>query len=170
MRLFYALKLPKKGKDYAENMMQQLHPFLQSGTPTPTERLHLTLLFLGETDAAYLLSLKEILKDMSVAEDPLSFQSLVAFQNGSLIAAALKVSPRLKQLQKKITDSVLTLGLNAEVKPFRPHVTLLRNASYELPFSELKKNVLVFNKPFYADGIGLFSSERINGKLVYREL
>ena len=170
MRLFYALKLPRKGMDYAEKMIRQLQPFLRSGAPTPAERLHLTLLFLGETDAAYLLSLKELLKDHSVCGEPMSFQSVVSFQRGSLIAAALKVAPKIVELQKKIADTVRDLGLNADFKPFRPHVTLIRNASYELPFSELKKNILVFNKPFPAEGVGLFCSERIGGTLVYREL
>ncbi len=169
MRLFFALDLSEKALAYAENMANQLQPHLLSGRITPRKRLHVTLAFLGEVDPVYLLSLKNLLKDTDLSQETGSFQSLDLFGEGTVVAK-LKVSRGVKELAARLRKESLACGLSPDEKPFRPHVTLARNCHSELPFSELKKNILVFNKPFSFAGVGLYCSETIDGKHFYTKL
>ena len=61
-------------------------------------------------------------------------------------------------------------GFAVEHRAYRPHVTIIREYGFELPFSEVTKFVDVYNKPFDAPEVVLYESVSGKDGVTYRPL
>lgn len=126
MRLFTAIDLP-------DSLRSVLKPLLQEKLPgvhwTPSENLHLTLRFIGDSDCLAFASLRDALAELQFPAFPLRPQGLGVFptpMRPRIIWLGLQADVRLSELQAGIETSLRKLGLPPENKPFLPHLTLGR--------------------------------------------
>lgn len=125
-RLFIALPLPESLRQLLAGLMTPLHDVRW----TQEHQLHLTLRFLGDTDEAALAPLITRLAAIRVQPFFLPLEGVGAFPERSsprvLWAGVGAGHPRLHQLRQRIDDTLLAVGVDADLRRFHPHVTLAR--------------------------------------------
>ena len=125
-RLFIGLKLPESCKA----ALRDLDPGLKGLRWLPAEQLHLTMSFLGDIDEAYHEPLRSALACVRVPPFFLPLAGVGSFNargRPSVVWVGVgKGHPHLFALHHHIQDAVLHVGLEPDLKPFRPHVTVAR--------------------------------------------
>jgi 2'-5' RNA ligase len=135
MRLFVAVDLPEETKRLiAAEQTLIAAPLVRSGSSlklVAPERMHLTLLFLGEVQEA---RVPAVIEAMNTAVDLPAFD--MAFGGGGMFPA--RGAPRvlwmgvtegaapLTSLQDEIAERIRGLGIAFDDRPFHPHLTLGR--------------------------------------------
>jgi 2'-5' RNA ligase len=92
------------------------------------ERMHLTLLFLGNVEEADELRLRNALRVVTMEPLYLLLRGAEVFDGGAAVLMA-EEKRALGLLQGDIAAVVQGLGLSVDRKPWRPHLTLARDAS-----------------------------------------
>lgn len=125
-RLFIALPLPASLRGLLAGLMTPLHDVRW----TREEQLHLTLRFLGDTDEALIEPLVTRLAGIRVQPFFLPLEGVGAFPEHSaprvLWAGVGSGHTRLHQLRQRVDDTLLSIGVDADLRRFHPHVTLAR--------------------------------------------
>jgi 2'-5' RNA ligase len=137
MRTFIAIELPPPLQAYVRDTQARLRRMLPPQTErtlrwTQADKVHLTLRFLGETNADQCTQLTEALNAVGAqhARLQLSLQGLGAFPqlpkpSVLWLGVAGEVSALLT-LQQDIEETVHAAGFAAETRPFAPHLTIAR--------------------------------------------
>lgn len=125
-RLFVGLPLPRG----CAEALAAADPGLQGLRWLPAEQLHLTLSFLGEVEGAQLAGLHAALATVRVPPFFLPLVGLGTFQSHgkpSVVWVGVgKGHPHLFALHKHVQDAVLRAGIEPDLRPFHPHVTVGR--------------------------------------------
>jgi RNA 2',3'-cyclic 3'-phosphodiesterase len=125
-RLFVGLELPPSCK----SALFALDPHFPGLRWLPEEQLHLTLSFLGEVEASAYDRLCQILSGVRVPPFFLPLSGIGVFNSRnrpSVVWVGVgNGHPHLFALHRHIQDSVLSAGLEPDLKPFHPHVTVGR--------------------------------------------
>ncbi|MFZ0522652.1 MAG: RNA 2',3'-cyclic phosphodiesterase [Candidatus Acidiferrales bacterium] len=134
MRLFIALDLPDAVRRALAELIAQLKPKSQAAKWVRPESTHLTLKFLGHTDAQKLDSIRVALaKIHSPQPVELHFRALGFFPNEfkpRVVWTAVEASANLFELAAAMEEAFEPLGFPRESRAFVPHLTLARiNAS-----------------------------------------
>ncbi len=98
----------------------------------PPENLHLTLLFLGQVEAAHLEAVLEMAETPPAAAFDLVLDRFGRFARKSdrmLWLGPSRTPPNLLALHESLCRESVRLGLRTPTEAFRPHVTLLRKAA-----------------------------------------
>jgi len=150
MRTFIAIEIPPNVKQGLRTEQQRLRDILDRYNLPPvlrwtnTDNLHLTLQFLGETQAQQLRRIQDGLVGLAAAHQPftLSLSRLGCFRSWKYLrvlwvgidgdAAALRA------VQADVESLACRLGFDAGRQPFSPHVTLARTMR-NAPRSALRK-------------------------------
>jgi RNA 2',3'-cyclic 3'-phosphodiesterase len=107
-----------------------LNPHLNGLRWLPAEQLHLTLSFIGDVEAAAEDRLHEALGEVRVPPFVLPLSGVGVFNvrgRPSVVWAGVgKGHPHLFALHQRIQDAVLHAGLEPDLKPFHPHITIGR--------------------------------------------
>ena len=128
-RLFVALNFDAPTRLALARWLYQL-PAPSGLTKTKADNLHLTLLFLGDTDEELVPRLSAELEQVAQRFGPLtvSFDRLGGFPNLQEphtlwvgLAGAI-----LAGLQQEVATRITPLAPGADCKPFRPHLTIAR--------------------------------------------
>ena len=93
----------------------------------PTERLHLTLHFIGPVAGERVAELAEAL-DVPSPGFELAFGRAERWHRGLAVLRPLAVPPALAALHATLADRLRACGLPVEDRPFRAHVTMARDA------------------------------------------
>jgi 2'-5' RNA ligase len=126
LRLFFALSCPPQ-------LRQQICAWRDSqnwpGKAVPETNLHLTLAFLGSQPAERLDALLALGQSIRVApfELQLDHAGLIGERHGCLLPT--QPATGLLELADRLRQGLDALGIELDSRPFRPHVTLLRQAS-----------------------------------------
>ncbi|MCM3786693.1 RNA 2',3'-cyclic phosphodiesterase [Neobacillus mesonae] len=132
MRLFTAVRLPDELKSNIHHWMELHKNELPFRNWTHKEDYHITLQFLGDTDASDLEKLHQALKEAAIHVQPFPLKIGDPGYFGS------DRSPRvfwrgvegeldsLFLLYKSIVESTVPLGFVPEDRPYRPHITTAR--------------------------------------------
>jgi RNA 2',3'-cyclic 3'-phosphodiesterase len=136
-RLFIALEMPESCRE----TLVALDPHIRGLRWLPLDQLHMTISFIGQVDARAEERLREALGEVRVAPFFLPIRGVGTFGGSrpSVVWAGVgKGHPHLFALHKHIQDAVLRAGLEPDLKPFHPHITLGRANSISramlLPF------------------------------------
>jgi 2'-5' RNA ligase len=124
-RLFIGLELPRS----LQESLAALDPHIRGLRWLPAEQLHLTMSFLGEVDDSREVALRDALAEVSVPEFFLPIQGAGAFGGSRPTIVWIGVGrghPHLFALHHHLQDAVLRCGLEADLKPFHPHITVGR--------------------------------------------
>jgi 2'-5' RNA ligase len=123
-RLFVGLELPSSCK----TALLALDPHLSGLRWLPEEQLHLTLSFLGDVEATAEDRLRKALREVRVPPFFLPLRGVGVFNSRGRPSVAWagvgKGHPHLFALNRRIQDAALDAGLEANLKPFHPHVTI----------------------------------------------
>lgn len=168
MRLFYALLFPQEIRDALCALMDRMRPCFRSGVFTLRENLHLTLAFLGEMGPEQTRAARAALEALHAEPFPLRFGSAGCFRHsgGDVYWAGVERSRELEELHGMLDGELRARGLPVDGRPFRPHLTLVRQgvpadgfgAQFEVPALSMR-----------VDRVSLMESGRIGGRLVYTE-
>lgn len=104
----------------------------RSPAPVRSDKLHLTLHFIGNVDRSRLPALQAGLA-VACSAFELAFGRHALWARGIAVLEPLTVPPALLALHGALGDALRGLGLPVEQRPFRPHVTLARHAGHALP-------------------------------------
>jgi 2'-5' RNA ligase len=129
MRTFIAVPIsPTEAITLALSQLQAMRPPLKL---IPSDQLHLTTVFLGETDESLVSSLGELIHEVagSVPLSQLTLRGLGVFPNASrptVVWAGFANPLPLIQLADQLATRCEQLGFARETRPFQPHLTLAR--------------------------------------------
>jgi len=130
VRLFIAIEIPQTIRSTFATLLKEFRAIAPQVKWVRAENLHVTLKFLGETEAAKLGALQNVLSAVR-SEEPvgLEFRGLGFFPNEKrprVFWAGMEASPNLKTLAADIDQATHRLGYPLEERPFTPHLTLAR--------------------------------------------
>jgi len=131
LRSFIAIELPEKVKSALAELQQELKKCRADIRWVKPENIHLTLKFLGDTDAR---SIDRIIDAVKAACSIYSRFDLEAKGAGvfpdmrapRVLWAGISDSDSLSGLQRDIEDGLAALGFSPEKRRFRPHLTIGR--------------------------------------------
>jgi RNA 2',3'-cyclic 3'-phosphodiesterase len=125
-RLFVAIDLPESTRQ----LFAALDPHVRGVHWTDPAQMHLTLSFFGEVPNETDLALRE---KLSVIEFGAFFLSIVGAGTFSAKGAPKiiwigvgKAHPHLFQIHKRVQEAALAAGLEPELRPWHPHITIAR--------------------------------------------
>lgn len=138
-RLFTAIRLPSKLQEFLRLEAEWAQTRLDFRKWTDHRDYHITLQFLGDTPSAEIGKLKKVLREASLAFQPFSLN--ISDWGTFGLERAPKVLwkgvsgdvERLHSLQKHIVESTAQLGFQAELRPYRPHITMARKFVGQVP-------------------------------------
>jgi 2'-5' RNA ligase len=124
-RLFIALELPVN----CQRTLSELDPRIKGLRWLAASQLHLTMSFLGDVEAAAEERLRAALMDVRVPPFFLPIRGVGAFGGARptvVWTGVGKGHPHLFALHKHLQDAVLHAGLEPDLRPFHPHITMGR--------------------------------------------
>jgi 2'-5' RNA ligase len=125
VRLFFALWPPGKT---AHALAQWTHHVAREtgGTPTASDKIHLTLAFLGEADPAKAFNVAQRVQG---ARHTLPLDQAQYWKANKIVwVGPQTMPPALAQLVERLHAPLKDHGFALEKRPFAAHVTLLRKA------------------------------------------
>jgi 2'-5' RNA ligase len=133
LRVFIAIELPAHVCDAIQKQIVRLRQTLGNDLIrwVPTQNMHLTLKFLGDTTTAYLDFLKQMLSREAESHPQFNLQlgGLGAFPNSRrprLLWIGIHAPADLVSLQRSIEEGTTRLGYEQEERAFSPHLTIGR--------------------------------------------
>ena len=99
------------------------------GRITRNENMHLTLAFLGPTDATRLAELEAVAASVEIANCTLTLDEVGYWKHNQVVwAGTSKVPDSLDAMVSNLRGALKKNGFRFDEKPFKPHVTLIRDA------------------------------------------
>jgi len=125
-RLFVAIDLP----DSMGQLLADLDPHIRGMRWTHRAQMHLTLGFFGDVPEGVDLKLREKLNAIQFGKFFLPVNGIGSFSaKGAPKIVWIGVGnahPHLFQIHKRVQEAALAVGLEPELRPWHPHVTLAR--------------------------------------------
>jgi 2'-5' RNA ligase len=135
VRLFVALDLPDPVRHAITELIAKLQPKSRGARWIKPENLHITLKFIGHVPNEKLSPIQTALSSIRIAQSvELHFRGMGFFPNEHRPRAfwcGIASSPNLAELAANIDHALVPLGIEAENRPFTPHLTLARFKSDE---------------------------------------
>jgi 2'-5' RNA ligase len=169
MRLFIAVNFDMETRNRLMAVQDRLRA-AASGTFTHSDNLHLTLVFLGETEQNRIPAVKKAVDTTKGESTRLTFDHTGSFRRrgGDIWWVGLRKNTDLERIQRSLCDKLAHEGFILKKRTFSPHITLARRVVLRRQVSPDS----LMSEPFETnlDAISLMRSDRINGKLTYTEL
>ncbi|MNN25392.1 2'-5'-RNA ligase [compost metagenome] len=127
-RLFFALPVSDAQRRALAQWRRALN--LRSGKPVPAENFHVTLLFLGDVDAAQVPAICAAVDQLKrpASAPRLLLDRLQVWPRASALVLEPQQTPTaLLQLVYGLHQALLPLGVEAAKREYRPHLTLSRD-------------------------------------------
>jgi len=170
MRLFIALCFDEAVKAALEEGVARLKSTALKGNFTRVENLHLTLVFIGETDRR--ADLERAMDSVDAPAFEVAVQGFGRFRRGGrdICWAGVRGGPALSSLYDALCAALTAEGFAIEKRPFKPHVTLGRNVELPRDFDERAFAAGMPAASMRAGHISLMWSHRVDGVLTYTEI
>ena len=125
-RLFVAIDLPEPTRQ----LLAGIDPHIRGVRWVDPAQMHLTLSFFGDVPDDIDLALREKLNAIEFGAFFLSIVGVGAFsaKGGPKIVwiGVGKAHPHLFQIHKRVQEAALAAGLEPELRPWHPHITIAR--------------------------------------------
>jgi RNA 2',3'-cyclic 3'-phosphodiesterase len=173
-RLFISVNCNEKVKERILSVQEKIKTQSVKGNFSLPENIHLTLVFLGETPDDTIPLITSVIEKALipfVAPFTLTFTTVGYFKHSNKELWWIGTDRNdtyldiLKTIRGRITNDLLSKGINFDNRPFNPHITLGREIKHEQPIIIPKQEII-----FPVNRISLMKSERISGKLTYTEI
>ena len=183
LRAFIAIELPAHVCEAIQKQTDRLRRILGNDFIrwVPTQNMHLTLKFLGDTSTSHLDFLKQMLVREANLHSPFDLQlgglgSFPTPRNPKVLWIGIHAPPGLTSLQRSIEAGVSRLGYKGEERAFSPHLTIAR-ARQNAGLSDLQKIRAALDKiqlgnigTARVDSVHLFKSDLQPGGSIYTKL
>jgi len=126
LRLFFALGCPA---DLAGRLCRWRDSLGIEGRPVPATNLHLTLAFLGAQPARRLTELTQLGERLDTQGFALQLERFGMLGEDVACLFAEQIPEALLRLNRQLREGLEELGITLDPRPFRPHLTLLRQAA-----------------------------------------
>ncbi len=170
MRLFIGLPISENTRQKLLEVQRNSLQNVDSANPTPIQNLHLTLAFLGDTEALKLDTIKLMLNN--VLRNQHSFDVLIertdAFskRNEFTVYADIDIGKKwLMELALSIRNGLKDANIPFEEDSYNPHITLARRVRYLSKTPSFKIEKLDINETIHQ--VCLYESTRVDGILTY---
>ena len=166
MRLFIAVPLPKDVQRTVFSVQEELRMMSTAGRFVPQGNHHITVRFLGESNA--LADIADAMHEAVRDARPFTLRlgGLGSFSHGGARTSYLSVTGDLKELNRikeTLDAALLDNGLIGAKNRLTPHITLARAVEHSGDISRVR----VPNAGFTVRSIVLFESTNENGRMVY---
>ncbi|MEL7608761.1 MAG: RNA 2',3'-cyclic phosphodiesterase [Bacillota bacterium] len=169
MRLFIGIALPDNVQRELVRVQQALKDGGSVGRWVPEGNHHITLQFLGETDALAFAADAMRQAVRSIRPFSLHLSGLDRFDRGIAIALVDGDIGELNALHESLSSELSDRGFARDYKRFSPHITLAR--AFEPGASgALESAVLKPGASFLVNAVHLFESRRIDTQMRYFSL
>ena len=125
-RLFVAIDLP----DSARQLLADLDPHIRGVRWVQPDQMHLTLGFFGDVPEDTQLKLREKLSAVEFGAFFLPVTGVGVFSSKGapkIISIGVgKAHPHLFQIHKRVQEAALAVGIEPELRPWHPHITIAR--------------------------------------------
>jgi 2'-5' RNA ligase len=125
-RLFVAIDLP----DSTRQLLADLDPDIRGVRWTEPDHMHLTLGFFGDVPEDIELKLREKLSAIRFGAFFLPVNAVGVFSSKSapkiIWIGVGKAHPHLFQIHKRVQEAALAAGIEPELRPWHPHITMAR--------------------------------------------
>jgi 2'-5' RNA ligase len=125
-RLFVAIDLP----DSTRQLLADLDPHIRGVRWTEPAQMHLTLGFFGDVSEDVELKLREKLGAVEFGAFFLSINGVGTFSSKGapkiIWIGVGKAHPHLFQIHKRVQEAALAVGIEPELRPWHPHITMAR--------------------------------------------
>ena len=125
-RLFVAIDLP----DSTRQLLADLDPDIRGVRWTEPDQMHLTLGFFGDVPEDVELGLREKLSAVEFGAFFLPVNGVGAFSSKGapkiIWIGVGKAHPHLFQIHKRVQEAALAVGIEPELRPWHPHITMAR--------------------------------------------
>lgn len=163
MRLFIAVNFNNDTRSRLLALRDELRSRSQRGNFSAPENLHLTLAFLGECEARQITAAKSVLGEISFEPFNIVIDCVGRWGRGGGDTwwAGMHESKPLINLQRDLTDRLISAGFELDRRKYSPHITLSREVVTDYVLGRVE--------PFgeTVSAIELMKSERTGGKLKY---
>lgn len=168
MRLFIAIKLNEETKRSILKLQNSLKELSRGGNFTKEENLHITLVFIGETEQGSVQKIISSLDTINAAPFTLTISGLGSFKN--LYWMGVNKSRELDDIYKTLCRELVNKGFQIEKRELTPHITLVKELILAPGFDKtnLVPKVSVITQRI--EKISLMKSERKSTALVYTEI
>jgi 2'-5' RNA ligase len=172
-RLFVAIDLP----DATRQMLANLDPRIHGVRWMEHEQMHLTLGFFGDVAEDVELKLREKLSAIEFGAFFLPVNGVGAFSSKGapkiIWIGVGKAHPHLFQIYKRVQEAALAVGIEPELRPWHPHITIARcrDVSAQALRKFLKSNAEFDAGMIRVEALNLYSSKlTTSGPIHTREL
>lgn len=175
IRLFVSLKIPSEIK---RNLLGTCKNLVDQKTNLKwesSEKVHLTLKFIGEVEEGILADLKENLRFINEYRRfefrITKFDFFYRDNEPKILWAGLETDERIYKLVYNLNQTLSRFSVPVEDRKFKPHLTLLRLKRN--PGSDFVKRFREFLIPeinFISNEAALFKSELLRSGAVYTEI
>jgi 2'-5' RNA ligase len=133
-RLFFALWPDDAVRGSLAHWAEQAHA-AAGGRMTQARNLHMTLAFLGETDARRIPELHQAAQAVRLEPCVLKLDRCAYWKHNRIVWVGGEAPPQLAAAAARLREALAAIGARHDAKPLVPHVSLLRNAraGVELP-------------------------------------
>ncbi len=138
-RLFFALWPNEDIRRALWQVGGKLHQ-VWSGRRVKPDILHMTLVFLGDTEIARVDELRALAAEMDTRRFSLNFNHAACWRHNKVGFLSPEESPPpLLQLVYGLEDKLEAAGIAFDERPYKPHLTLLRNTkcTTQVPFEPI---------------------------------
>lgn len=134
VRVFFAIWPDEVARTQLAGLAEQLRgESLCGGRKTKAENIHLTLVFVGEVDASKLEEIRlavDGIKDSGARAFDFVVEKICYWKRNRIAYAAADGIPReLMDLVSALENALSTAGFVLEQRAYKPHITLMRDAS-----------------------------------------
>jgi RNA 2',3'-cyclic 3'-phosphodiesterase len=145
-RLFFALWPDAAMREAMVHATQEA--VRAGGRPVPASNLHVTLAFLGSVPERRLRELGGIASGSALGADlELTFDHLEYWRTAQLLCAVPEKAPSpIAVLARGLQEALTAGGFAPDLKPFRPHVTVVRKVSQPVRIAEIDPVVWTFTE------------------------
>ena len=168
MRFFIALEIPTKNILQFQSIQSKLHTLIPQAKITNSEKIHLTLAFLGEQpynlEAKLVQIIKNSIKDIPVFEvTPAYIDGFPNLHNPQILWVGVKGDiDKLLLIRERVKDQLEDLNLPVDERRFIPHITIAKlNGDIKVDQRlevELEKTMNNSFDPIMISSIKLFES------------
>ena len=167
MRLFTAINFCDTVKDNLGDVIGKLKTAGVDGRFSSRENLHLTLVFIGETNNTE--SIIKVMDKVNGVPFSIELSGLGVFRRkgGDIIWVGFKQNGDLQLIQKQLYDGLVRAGFTIEDREYTPHLTICRQVTYIRPVDFRALNEVLPVIETSVSTVDLMKSEQIRGRLTY---
>lgn len=163
-KIFIAIQFTKEVKSALVKIQEALKARGVRGNWCSEGNLHLTMVYIGETDEVELI--QKAVDEVKFEPFEMELGKLGTFvtKYGRVIWCGVREEKPLNKIAKILRERLDAYGIRYKGTKFKPHISLLKEANMEETAIEIEKGCMVIGE------MVVMKSEKVNGKFVYSKV